>query len=254
MDEFGAYARFYDLDYGDANADLFTIQEYAARCGAPIVELGCGTGRVLLWLARQGYQVTGVDSSTAMLDVARRKVAAEGLAERVTLMEQDMRALELDDRFNLALITVNSFMHLPTPDDQLAALTRIHTHLHPGGLLYLDLFHPSPDRLLEARGQVVLDKVMTDPDSGRRLMKFYTQRVDLAQQTLHMTFIVDEMDGEGSVQRTVFPVSLRYVFRYELELLLRHAGFEVEALYGSYDLDEFTDDSDKMITVARRRG
>ncbi len=252
MEEFDVYARFYDLDYGDLEADLFMIEQFAARCGSPILELACGTGRVLLPLARQGYQVTGVDISAAMLAVARRKVQAEGLADRVTLVQGDMRELDLDGRFNLAIVAVNSFMHLLTTDDQLAALARIRQHLNPGGLLLLDLFHPDLNRLLDFRGQVALEKVMTDPETGHRLMRFHTQTVDLGRQTIDVAFIVDEVDGEGGVRRTLFPFSIRYLFRYELELLLRHAGFEVEAVYGSYDLDEFGSDSEKMIAVAQR--
>ncbi len=252
MDNFDLYARFYDLDFGGLDDDLLLIQEFAARCGSPILELACGTGRVLLPLARAGYQITGVDKSPAMLEVARRKVEAEGLTDRVTLVQQDMRHLAVKGRFNLAFIAVNSFTHLLTTDDQLAALGRIRAHLQPGGLLLLDLFNPDLAQLLEARGQVVLDKVMTDPATGHRLMRFHTQRVDLSRQTLYVTFIVDEVDGQGGVWRTLFPFSMRYLFRGELELLLRHAGFELEALYGSYDLDEFSDDSEKMIAIARR--
>ena len=254
MDNFDLYARFYDLDFGDRDDDLLLIQEFAARCGPPILELACGTGRALLPLARAGYQVTGVDLSAAMLEIARHKVAAAGLADRVTLVQQDMRQLALEGRFSLAFITFNSFAHLLTTDDQLAALTRIRAHLHPGGLLLLDLFNPDLVLLLEARGQVVLDRVMTDPDTGHRLIRFHTQTVDLGRQILHVTFIVDEVDGQGGVRRTLFPFSMRYLFRGELELLLRHAGFELEALYGSYDLEEFSGESERMIAVARQPG
>jgi SAM-dependent methyltransferase len=252
MDRYDIYARFYDLDFGEADADLFMYQQFASRCGSPILELGCGTGRVLLPLARQGYQITGVDLSLPMLEVARGKVAAEDLSERVTFSQQDMRELELGDRFNLAFAAINSFMHLLNTDDQLAALARIRHHLNPGGLLILDLFNPDLSRLLEARGQVGLAKVMTDPDTGHRLMRFHSDKVDLGEQTIHVTFVVDELDSEGNVQRTLFPFSIRYLFRFELELLLRHAGFEIEAIYGTYDLDEFSGDSPKMIAVARR--
>ena len=253
MDPFDVYARFYDLDFGDRETDLVMFEQFAARCGSPILELACGTGRVLLPLARQGYQVTGMDVSAAMLAVARRKIAAEErqCAERITLVEQDMRELDLDGRFNLAFAAVNSFMHLLTTDDQLATLVRIRQHLKPGGLLLLDLFNPDLNRLLDFRGQVGLEKVMTDPETGHRLMRFHTQTVNLGQQTIHVTFIVDEVDGEGGVRRTLFPFSIRYLFRYELELLLRHAGFELEGLYGSHELDEFSGDSEKMIAVAR---
>jgi SAM-dependent methyltransferase len=251
-DLFGIYARFYDLDLGDRDEDLLMIQQFADRCGSPVLELACGTGRVLLPLARQGVQITGVDVSPAMLEMARRKLAAERLTERVTLLEQDMRELTLGETFNLAVVAVNSFMHLLTTDDQLATLTRIRHHLNPGGLLLLDLFNPDPSRLLEFRGRVTLDKVMTDPDTGHRLMKFSSEQVDLGRQLIQVTVILDEVDGEGHVRRTLFPFSIRYLYRHELELLLRHAGFVVEAIYGSYDLDEFSGDSEKMIAVARR--
>jgi SAM-dependent methyltransferase len=251
MDQFDLYARFYDLDYGDFDADLVMIQQFAARCGSPVLELACGTGRVLLPLARQGYRVTGVDVSPAMLEVARHKVAAEGLADRITLVEGDMREFALDGCFNLAFVAVNSFMHLLTTDDQLAALACIRQHLNPGGLVLIDLFNPDLASLLDARGQVLMDKTMTDPETGHRLVRFHARTVDLGQQTQQVTFILDELDGDGHVRRTLFPFSMRYLFRYELELLLRHAGFTVEAVYGSYDLDEFSGDSDRMIAVAR---
>lgn len=252
VDPFDIYARLYDLDLGEWDADLEMYEQFAARCGSPILELGCGTGRVLLPLARQGYRITGIDASAAMLDRARSKVVDEDLGQRATLVQQEMGEMELAERFNLAFAALNSFAHLHTTDEQLAALARIRRHLNPGGLLILDLFNPDMGRLLESRGQVALAKVMTEPGTGHRLMRFDTAEVDLERQIIHTTYIVDEIDAEGHVQRTLFPFSLRYLFRYELELLLRHARFEVEAIYGSYDLDEFSGESEKIIAVARR--
>lgn len=254
MESFDLYARLYDLDYAGFDDDLFMYQQFAARCGAPILELGCGTGRLLLALAGDGSEVTGIDVSAPMLELARRKVIAQGLEGRVTLLRQDMRQLELDGRFNLAFAAINSFMHMETAGDQLAALVRIREHLNRGGLLVLDLFNPDLGRLVDAQGQVVLDKVMTDPETGNQLIKFRAQTADLGQQMLHMALIVDDVDAGGSLRRHLFSFSMRYLFRGELELLLQQAGFEVEALYGSYDLDEFSGDSDKMIAVARAPG
>jgi SAM-dependent methyltransferase len=251
MDLFDSYAPFYDLDYADCYADGQLIQQLALRCGSPILELGCGTGRLLVPLAAAGYEVTGVDVSEAMLEIARQKVALEGLRDRVKLAKQDMRELDLVGCYNLAFAAINSFMHLMTVEDQLIALLRIRQHLSTNGLLVLDLFNPHPDRLLDSQGQVVLEKVMTDPETGRRLMKFKTQRVDLAEQFVHNTVFLDEVDDEGRLRRTLFPYSLRYIFRGELELLMLRAGYQMEAVYGSYELDEFTSDSDKMIAVAR---
>lgn len=252
-DPFAAYARFYDLDYADVDEDLFMLRQFAARCGSPILELACGTGRALLPLARDSYRVVGIDASPAMLAVARHRVAEEGLGERVTLVEQDMRSLDLAERFSLAFAALNTFCHLLTTDDQLAALTRVYQHLAPGGLLLLDLFNPDLNQLIDPQDQVILDKVMTEPGTGHRLMKLRSQSADLAQQVIHVTLFLDQVDGEGQVQRTLFPFAMRYLFRYELELLLRHVGFDVEAIYGSYELDEFHAGSERMIAVARRR-
>lgn len=252
MDLFGAYARFYDLDYADLDDDVPMILQFALRCGSPILELGCGTGRLLLPLARAGYKVTGVDVSAAMLSAARSKLLAQRLDKGITLLHQDMRELALGKRFSLVFLALNSFMHLLTTEDQLVVLGRIRQHLKPGGLLLLDLFNPDLGRLLESRGQVTLDKVQPDPDTAHRLMKFRTQTVDLERQILQITHIVDDVDSEGNVRRALFPFALRYLYRAELELLLRHAGLEIEAIYGSYDLDEFSSESDKMIVVARQ--
>jgi SAM-dependent methyltransferase len=252
IDLFASYARFYDLDYAGVDDDLFMIRQFAARCGSPILELACGTGRVLLPLAREGYEVVGVDISPAMLAAAREKVAREGLEERVALVEQDMRSLDLDRRFALAFVALNSFCHLTDLDDQLAVLGGVRRHLAPGGLLILDLFNPDLARLLAMEGQIVLDKVMAEPQSGRRIMKLSSQRADLAEQIIHVTLLVDKVDDGGAVQRTSVAFDMRYLFRFELELLLRHAGFELEAVYGSYDLDEFQAESERLIAVARR--
>ena len=251
-DDFDLYARFYDPDLGDFDADLPMYELFAARCGSPILELGCGTGRVLIPLARLGHRITGIDASTAMLEQAREKIAAEDLQDRVTLAEQAMGELALEEKFSLAFAALNSFAHLHSTDEQLAALARIRHHLNPGGLLVLDMFNPDLARLLDARGQVALARVMEGPSAGGRTMRFTTDEVDLGRQLIHTTYIVDEIDTGGQVRRTLFPFTLRYVFRYELELLLRHAGFEVEAIYGSCELDEFDGESEKLIAVARR--
>ncbi len=252
-DPFAAYARFYDLDHAGVDDDLFMLRQFAARCGSPILELACGTGRALLPLARDGYHLVGVDASPAMLAVVRHRIAHEGLSERVTLLEQDMRALDLGQRFALAFAASNSFCHLLSIDDQLAALACAHRHLEPGGLLLLDLFNPDLGQLLASPGEVTLEKVLTEPDTGHRLIKLRSQSVDLTRQVIHVTLLLDQVDGQGQVQRTLFPFAMRYLFRHELELLLRHASFEVEAIYGSYDLDQFHAESERMIAVARRR-
>ncbi len=251
-DPYGAYARFYDLDLKGMDEDLPFLEGMAARCGSPILELACGTGRALLPLAGRGFQVTGVDISPAMLAVARSRLQAAGLDRRVRLVEQDVRSLDLGGHFKLAYALVNSFSHMLTLDDQLAALAAVRRHLEPGAILILDLFNPDIGRLLDFRGHLVLDKQMVDPVTRHTISKYRSEQVDLGTQIIDVTYVLDELDGEGVLRRTIFPFALRYFYRFELELLLRYAGFELEAIYGSYDLEEFGGESPKMIAVARQ--
>ncbi len=252
MDEFDRYARFYDLDVGGFDQDLYMVEQFARRTGGPILDLACGTGRLLALLARLGYELTGVDISAAMLDAAQRRLAAENLLDRVRLVQQDMRRLDLGQTYRLVLCALSSFAHLLTQEDQLAALRRVREHLVPGGLLVVDMFNPDLPALVGAEGQVVLHRTWTDPETGRLALKFVTRRVDWASQVQQVTFVVDEVDGRGGVQRTVFPFGMRFLFRQEAELLLRAAGLELDAAYGSYDLDDYADDSPNLILVARR--
>jgi hypothetical protein len=142
-------------------------------------------------------------------------------------------------------------MHLATVADQLATLGQIHTALGPGGLLAIDLFNPDPRALAEQSGVVVLDKSFALAD-GTRVQKFVVQQVDLAAQTSHVTFLYDELDGDGRVHRSTLPFTMRWLYRYELEHLLARAGFALEALYGSYELDEYHDGSELLLVVARK--
>jgi SAM-dependent methyltransferase len=196
-------------------------------------------------------RVAGVDISRAMLKLAHERIAAAGLGERVELLEADIRERAPRGPFALAIVAINSFMHLADTGDQLAALQQIHAALRPGGLLAIDLFNPEPRALAEQRGQLALDKSFTLAD-GTRVQKFVAQHVDMAAQLSHVTFIYDELDAEGHVRRGTLPFSMRWLYRYELEHLLARAGFALEAVYGSYELDDYSAESELLLAVARR--
>ena len=254
--DFDRFAPFYDLEFGEFADDLALYLGFAARAGGPVLELGCGTGRILLALAGAGYRVTGVDLSPAMLAVARAKVSAAGLAGSVALVEDDIRRLDRlgDARFALAFSAINSFLHLETRADQEATLAAARARLLPGGLLILDLFPPDPRTLLEQDGRLAHAATYRDPRSGERIDKFVASTVDVAEQRIETVFFYDRLRADGAVERTAAPFALRYVGRFELELLLERAGFGDVRLYGSYELDPFTAESERLIAVAARAG
>ena len=251
MSQFDAFARYYDADYGAIDDDLPFYRELARRAGGPVLEVMCGSGRLLLPLARAGLRLAGVDVSRAMLKLARERLDAAGLSERVELLEADVREQAPHGPFGLAIVAINSFMHLASPADQLAALARIHASLRPGGLLTIDLFNPDPRALAEQHGALVLDKRFTLED-GTQVQKFVAQHTDMAAQLSHVTFLYDEIDSAGRVSRRTLPFTMRWLYRYELEHLLARAGFALEALYGSYELDDYSTESELMLVVARK--
>ena len=250
---FDRFARFYDADYRDYEEDLGLILELAESAGGPVVELGCGTGRVMLALAANGFRVTGIDVSPALLDVARRKLAAAGVSERVTLTHGDLRAPGLPEgAFALGICTSNTLMHLTTPGDQLEALRAAQRLLRPGAALLIDLFNPDIQRLLEVSGVMELADRWDDEASGGEVLKWSVRSVDLAEQLQETTFIYEEIAPDGGTRRTVCPFTLRFLWRNEGELMLRAAGFAVEEVWGDFYGSPYDNTGDHLIFLARK--
>jgi SAM-dependent methyltransferase len=251
-----AIAPFYDLIHADLTADITFLLSLAAETGGPILELGCGTGRLLMPLARAGHLVTGLDSSPAMLERARQRLGeeAEAVQERVTLVEGDMTSFNLDGRFSLAVIPYNTLMHL-SPVQATAAFRQVAAHLEKDGHLFLDLANPlvvaqTPnDRLL------TLEQCAAEPGTGRMLVLSASTRVNPGDQTLDIIWFYDVSPaGGGPVHRTVVPIHYHYFFPHELELMLSGAGLALQGMYGDYEKRPFGEESERLLVVAGRRG
>jgi SAM-dependent methyltransferase len=251
-------ARYYDLVHQELRADIGFILTMAGQAAAapdagPVLELGCGSGRLLLPLARAGRTVVGLDSEPAMLDQARRRLDAEPpqVRQRVTLVAGDMTDFDLPERFSLALAGYNTFMHLDWPAMQ-KSLSHIARHLQPAGRLVLDLANPTACAQTPDDRMLTLERVLLDPESGMQVLQLASSWVDLEAQTLHVTWIFDASPPEGGpVHRTVAQARYHYLYPHELELLLGAAGLRLEALYGGYTQVPFEEESERMIVVAR---
>ena len=249
---FDRFARFYDEDYRYYADDVEAIVALAAEAHGPVLELGCGTGRLLLPLAEAGQTVTGVDLSPALLEVARAKLAQSPHARRVTLVQADLTDFALPRRdYAFAFCTSNTLMHLAHPARQQAALANAHRHLRPGGLLLIDLFHPDIARLMEVDGVTELADRWTRPD-GTQVVKWSVRSLDLAEQIQETLFIYEEIAADGSVRRTLCPFTLRFLWRHEAELMLTAAGFAVEAVWGDFDGAPYHSGSDHLILLAAK--
>ena len=256
--EYDRFAEFYDhVPLYRERPDVAFFVELARNVAGPVLEVACGTGRVLLPCARAGATMIGVDVSPQMLDVARRQLAGEpaDVRDRVSLIEGDMRDLDLGKTFELITLPFRGFQHLMTAEDQRRALRRFRAHLAPGGRLVLDLFNPSIPFLGDERFSIhpMREPPFTMPD-GRRVVR--SSRIaarDFPQQTQVVEFTIEVTHPDGREEQHVERFSLRYVFRFELEYLLECEGFHVEAIYGDYDKSPFaTRYPGEIIAVARR--
>jgi SAM-dependent methyltransferase len=249
MSVYDPFARYYDADFRDYRDDVPLLRELARRAAGPVLELMCGTGRVLLPLAEAGFELTGVDISPAMLAIARDQLEEAGLLGRVTLLEGDVRSVALPaEGFAMAFVAVNSFMHLESVGDQLATLANIRRALRRRGLLVLDLFNPDPAEIAREDNRLVLDREYEL--DGRHVQKFIAIDSDAAAQLSRVTYLYDETDEAGAVTRRTMRFTMRWFYRFEIEHLLARAGFTLRNVYGSYDLDEYGQGSPRLIVVA----
>ncbi len=225
----------------------------AERAGGSVLELACGAGRVLLPFARAGHECVGLDLSSHMLSVFRRKLEAESeeVQSRVELVESNMSDFHFDREFSVIFIANRSFQALPTRADQRSCLEACQRHLKPGGLLSIDVFRVRLDYLLMPGGVDHEPIDVTGPDGTKIRVTDHTD-YNLTDQILSSTWRHEFTDSDGHPQRRDYAIDLHYFFHCEMEWMLEACGFEVEALYGNFDRSPFTAASPEMIFVARK--
>ena len=249
---------FYDQVpvYRDRKDVAFYIDLCRAAEGE-VLELGCGTGRLLIPAAEAGCMITGLDQSGFMLNRCRAKLRtlAPEVQKRVTLVEADMTDFSFDRKFALATVPFRPLQHLVTVDDQLSLLACVHRHLAPGGKLAFDVFHPHLTTLAsDLNPEEVEDTAEVALEDGRRMRRTYRNvGKHRAEQTNDIELIYYVTDASGATTRIVQAFPMRYYFRFELEHLLERAGFEVEEFFGNFDRSPFMDASPEMIVVATRK-
>lgn len=249
------YAQIYDLLYLDIRHDIPFYLEYAKAHGSPILEIACGTGRVLMPLAEAGYEVWGIDFSPSMLAKARQNasVLPIDVKEKIHLIQGDMRDFQLDLQFPLVLVPFRSFLVLLTVDDQIRTLNNIRRHIKEGGILVMDLFVPQYDALAQGKRQAT--KKIINPENKHVLYRREDTAYDHADQLIEADYTFEEYDEENnlvlSFQETL---KLRYIFRYEMEHLLSLSEFNLEEVYGTFDREPYDYESGEMIFVASKTG
>ncbi len=241
--------RLYDWEHDLFRDDLDFHLALARRSGDPVLELGCGTGRVLSVLAAAGFQCTGVDASEAML--ARARTRLEGLGLVGDLVCQRAEHLSLAGQFRTILWPLDGFALLVQQDDQVAALRAARAHATHDARLVIDVSNGNLRGGNEAADEVVHHLTAPDPQTGRPITKWAARRPHPEDQIDEISFFYDEQAVDGAIHRTIAELRLRWFTRSELQLLLQVAGWSVDEVYGGYDLEPFGAQSERIILVAR---
>ena len=240
-------AKFYDL-FGSKD-DLEFYRELAVRSGESALELGVGTARVAIPLARAGVRVVGLDNSEYMLEVAREKLAKEPevVQDRVTLSRGDMMNLQLDQTFSFVYLPASTFDHCVTVQDRTRCLSGIYHHLEEQGKFAFDIEQVSLDK---PAATWWIDRKETNHDETV-VRSIFTRR-DLARRICNMDLFFDVYQKGKLVDRYHEYGEVAILFKDEVENLLKQAGFRVEAIYGDFDKSEFRRDSSRAVFVTNK--
>jgi SAM-dependent methyltransferase len=245
---FADFPRLFEAQYSTYTEDLPFWLSLASDLDGPVLELGCGPGRVLFALARAGKTADGLDNDPAMLDRARRHLTPD-LAGRVRLHLADLRRFDLNRTFALALLPCNTFAQL-TDTDAISSLAAIRRHLLSGATLAIDLPHPAESLLPpEAKNEPIL--AYLEPETGNPIQVYASQQFDADSRRVDVIWHYDELLSDGRVLRTDIPTGYYLRAPERMRRLLEIGGFPKAEFYGDYDRTPFAPDSSRLIVVAR---
>jgi ubiquinone/menaquinone biosynthesis C-methylase UbiE len=228
----------------------------AKEYGGPVLELGAGTGRITLAIAKDGVRIHALDADAAMLEALRRKVADESreVRERVTVIDGDMRAFQLAERFALIIAPFRAFLHNVTEPDQLACLGRVREHLRQGGRFAFNVFHPSLEYMAQhtsALAGVWRWAGTFQRADGGCVVRSEANRYDTVRQCVHSLHRYEEYGSDGTLRRTfLHRLELAYLYPPDIRRLLGEAGFKSVQIDGGFDGRPFENDTDELVIEA----
>lgn len=234
--------------------DIPFYVEEAIQAQGPILELACGSGRLLIPIAQKGIKVTGIDSSELMLEEFRRKLASETnkMANLVTLMHGDMLdAMDDVGEYRLVFVADNSIYHLLS-ERQFLCIKKIAKHLSKGGRFIIDVYQPGDLSVFRKVDNRLEIKEITQSENGTTVTLSTTSELDPIKQENHVQYFIEEIYSSGKSSKFTFSEIYRYVHYSELCLMIKAAGMKVVQNYGDHSRSLLTKYSKRMIIVAEK--
>ena len=239
----------YDLVVGGLDYDFAFYLGLAKAARGPVLDVACGTGRIMLPCLQAGVDIEGLDLFPPMLARLREKAGALGFSPR--LHEGNMAGFQLPRRYALIMISFNAFVHNLTTDDQLACLRSCREHLQPGGLLVFDTAFPGQQWIGAPSGTRAFEGEIAHPETGLPVRMWDTRTFDRVKQLQFSFNEIELLDATGKIVVThPSKTTLRWIYKTEMELLLRVAGFARWEILGGFDGRPLLQETDAMIVKA----
>ena len=250
-------ANYYDGAYGTMDlSDAHFYFDLAKERGGPVLEIGCGTGRVLLPIARAGIEIHGVDNSVPMFDVLRKKMGHEpaDVQRRITLHDGDMRNFRLNRTFPLVTIPFRPMQHMHTVEDQVRALETAAAHLTDDGILAFEVFYPKFELINAKIGEEVAEMEWKSSSEPSAIVRRYFRKesVDKINQVFNFTFIYRTFKDNKVIAEEVENFNLSFYTYPHLRALFLLTGLEVMQEYGSFARTPLDNRAEQMIFLLRR--
>lgn len=243
------WADVYDIIYKNRfeDEDEFTFYESQfSTVEQPILEMACGTGRLLVQFVEEGYTVHGSDISQDMLSKTREKLQAKGLETK--LYQGDSKTLSLDQKYGCIYYPFSSLQHLTGLDSQKQVFSNVYTHLQQDGKFIFDLPKPSFEYIKEKYGKLLSETKIVDGTEYK--IEHWSQISNEAEMQCELNQRVIDTDSNTIVFEDTYTLSL--LPKQQLCLLLEQAGFTEYTFYGDYTDEVFTDEHTRLVCVARK--
>jgi len=255
-DDYKIHGQYYEGAY-DSIADLVDLPFYveeASRSAGPILEIGCGTGRITKAIANLGKEVVGVDSSAAMLEMLHNSIKGKDIQKLIEFKEADLRELELGRKFPLIIAPFRVLQHMYTLQDQKSAFARIREHLEPCGRVIFDVFYPRFDFVYSGIGEAIQELDWQDSKGNRITRTFVKDSFDKIEQSFEGRFIYRTFDEGACIKEESTPLKMSCYTVPHIQLLLDASGLQAIETFGTFGRTPLDNSSKEIIIVAGKKG